>query len=70
MNKKGFKIDFLMDHTKEDILSEVKRVAKLLGRDTLTKKDIETHGKCSYGVINKNFGSLRVALEQANLKPT
>jgi len=64
-----FKIDFLETYDDESILQELKRIAQKLGKDTLTKSDIENHGNVSYGAINKHFGSLRKALEKANLTP-
>ena len=64
-----FEIDFLVDYTKESIADELNRIAKLLDQDFVSKRDIETHGKLSYEVVNKRFGSLRKALEFADLTP-
>ena len=65
----NFEINFLADYSDESIAEELKRIAKFLGKNFVSKKDIETHGKLSYSVINKHFGSLRKALEYAGLKP-
>ena len=62
-------IDFLDDYSNEAIAEELKRIAKSLGKDSVSKKDIETCGKLSYSVINKHFGSLRKALEFSGLTP-
>ena len=64
-----FKIDFLGEYSDEAIAEELKRIAKSLGKDTVTKNDIEKHGKLSYSVVNKHFGSLRKALEFGGLTP-
>lgn len=64
-----FKIDFLGEYSDDSIAEELKRIAKSLGKDTVTKKDIEKHGKLSYSVVNKHFGSLRKALEFSGLTP-
>ena len=65
-----FEIDFLSEYSNETIADELKRIAQSLGKDTVTKKDIESYGKISYGVVNKHFGSLRQALEFSGLTPT
>ncbi len=64
-----FKIDFLGDYNNDAIAEELKRIAKKLGKSTVSKNDIETLGKLSYSVVNKRFGSLRQALEFAGLTP-
>ena len=63
------KIDFLGEYSDESIAEELKRIATSLGKDTVSKRDIEKHGKLSYSVVNKHFGSLRKALEFAGLTP-
>lgn len=64
-----FEIDFLGDYSDDAIAKELKRIATKLGKATVSKNDIETHGKLSYSVVNKRFGSLRKALEFAGLTP-
>lgn len=64
-----FEIDFLGDYSDDAIAEELKRIAKKLGKATVSKNDIETHGKLSYSVVNKRFGSLRKALEFSGLTP-
>jgi len=68
MNK--FKIDFLESVDDTSILEELKRIASSKKKDTVTKADIEKTGRVSYSLINKRFGSLRRALQQAGLVPT
>lgn len=65
----NFDIDFLGEYSNDSIADELKRIAKSLNKDTVTKKDIEAHGKLSYSVVNNHFGSLRQALEFAGLTP-
>jgi len=62
-------MDFLGEYSDESIAEELKRIAKSIGKDTVTTKDIKTHGRLSYSVVNKHFGSLRKALEFAGLTP-
>ena len=64
----GFKLDFLESYDKADIAEELRRIATLTGKGTVSKKDIEAHGRISYSVVNKRFGSLRVALQEAGLQ--
>jgi hypothetical protein len=65
----SFKIDFLESYDDEAILQELKRIAKITGQKTVTKQDIKSKGRLSYGVIYKRFGSLRNALQKAGLIP-
>lgn len=64
-----FKIDFLESYDNEAIIVELKRIASVTGKNTVTKADIENCGRVSYGLVNKRFGSLRKALETARLTP-
>lgn len=64
-----FEIDFLADYSDESIVEELKRISKSLGKDSVSKDDIETYGRLSYSVVHKHFGSLRKALEVAGLRP-
>jgi hypothetical protein len=64
-----FEIDFLADYSDDSIVDELKRIAKSLGKDSVSTDDIRTYGRLSYSVVNKHFGSLRKALEVAGLKP-
>jgi hypothetical protein len=64
-----FQIDFLETYDRASIIEELRRIASVTGKDTVTKSDIDAYGRLSYGVINKRFGSLRKALEASNLAP-
>jgi hypothetical protein len=65
---KKFEIDFLDSYDDDSILNELKRIATVTGKKTITKEDIENTGRVSCGTIYKRFGSLRKALEKINLK--
>jgi hypothetical protein len=67
---KNLPIDFLEDYGDAAILSELKRLAGIRGSNTVTRADIVAHGRCSYAVVVKRFGSLRQALQMADLTPT
>jgi len=62
-----FKIDFLESYDDESILEELRRIAHTTGKETVTKEDIARHGRLSYILVYKRFGSLRCALEKAGL---
>jgi hypothetical protein len=67
---KNLPIDFLADYDSASILAELKRLAEVRGSDTVTKAYIEEHGRISYWLVAKRFGSLRQALQMAHLTPT
>ena len=58
----------LADYSKESILSELKRVAEKLGKETLSDEDITKHSRVSTSTIQNKFGSLSKALELTGLK--
>jgi hypothetical protein len=64
------KIDFLESYDDAFLLDELKRIANLTKSKTVTKNDIVNFGRIGYSVINKHFGSLRKALELAELNPS
>jgi hypothetical protein len=64
------KIDFLENYDDEALLEELRRIAQVTGKETVTKADIELYGRCSYSIINKRFGPLRKALDKAGLSST
>ena len=65
---KKFEMDFLESYNEESILEELKRIAAVTGKQTVTKKEIENVGRVSYLTVLARFGSLRQALEKAGLK--
>jgi Homing endonuclease associated repeat/HNH endonuclease len=65
-----FDIDFLPEFSQQTLIEELQRLAHELGKDTLSRRDIDQHGRMSSAVVLKRFGSLRQALQAANLRPT
>ncbi|MEO7858919.1 MAG: hypothetical protein ABIU05_00515, partial [Nitrospirales bacterium] len=65
-----FDIDFLPEFSKQTLIEELQRLAATLGKDTLSRRDVDQHGKMSSAVVLKRFGSLRQALQAADLRPT
>jgi hypothetical protein len=63
-------IDFVESFDKETIISELRRIAGLLGKSSLSRKDIDAHCRLSSSVVLKRFGSLRKALQEASLTPS
>ena len=51
-------------------IDDIQRVAKQLGKTTITITEYEQYGKYSSGKIPKRFGSWKLALEASGLKPT
>jgi hypothetical protein len=45
-------------------------LAAICGSGTVTKADLDKHGRISYPLVVKRFGSLRQALQMADLTPT
>lgn len=65
----GFSIDFLADYSDDAILAEVRRVATALGKNSLSRRDVDATGRISSGTLIKRFGSMRHALQRAGLRP-
>jgi hypothetical protein len=65
---KNFEIDFLESYDSNSILEELKRIATVAGKKTVTRKDIQSFGRISYLTVLARFGSLRQALEKSGLK--
>lgn len=65
-----FEADFVESYDRESIISELRRLARVLGKSTLSRRDIDSHARLSSGVVIKRFGSLRRALQEAELRPT
>jgi hypothetical protein len=62
-------IDFVESFDRDAIIKELRRVAKVLGKSTLSKRDVNVYGRLSYEVVLRRFGSLRTALQEAGLTP-
>lgn len=56
------------DISDKDLLSDLKRVAELLNKQSLTQKEYNDNGKYTHGTFCTRFGSWNDSLEQAGLK--
>ncbi|HEO72215.1 MAG TPA: HNH endonuclease [Candidatus Hydrogenedentes bacterium] len=54
----------------EELLNDLQRVARKLGRDTVTTVEYTEHGLGHASTISRRFGSWFKALEDAGLKPS
>jgi hypothetical protein len=52
----------------KDLIDDLCRVAQILNKESVTKKDYDNHGNYSYRTYYKRFGSWKSALEEAGLK--
>jgi len=50
-----------------DIIAEIQRVVKILGKDTITMSDFNTHATISTVTVNNRLGSWNKALEKAGV---
>ncbi|MDE3104772.1 MAG: HNH endonuclease [Acidobacteriota bacterium] len=55
------------DLSDDDLLTELRRVAQVLGRGDLTIDDINNHSIVGQGIFRKRFGTTRIAMERAGL---
>lgn len=55
------------DLSDDDLLTELRRVAQVLGRSDLTIDDINNHSIVGQGIFRKRFGTTRIAMERAGL---
>jgi len=63
-------IERLSEYSDKALLDELRRIARDVGRTSLTIRDIEKHSRCSYGLLKQRFGGLRRALQFADLGPS
>jgi hypothetical protein len=66
---KPLNVDFVESFDKDSVIQELRRIAQVLGKSTLSKNDVKVHGRLSYEVVWRRFGSLRTALQEAGLTP-
>lgn len=62
-------IDFVASYDRNTLIQELRRIASALGKSTLSRWDIDSHGRISSSVVIKRFGSLRKALQESGLIP-
>lgn len=58
------------EHTDEDCVREVRRVAQLLGTASLSSKSFNRHALISASTVGRRFGGWHAALAAAGLSPT
>jgi 5-methylcytosine-specific restriction endonuclease McrA len=63
----AFVIDFLESNDKDSIVTELRRIAALLGKRSISVEEINEHGRVHSATITKKFGSMRKAHEAAGL---
>jgi hypothetical protein len=56
--------------TNDDVLAELRRVARKVGTETLTQEQLEAHSPIATVVIKRRFGSWDNALKEAGLRLT
>jgi 5-methylcytosine-specific restriction protein A len=62
-----FEIDFLESHDTASVVAELQRIADLLGKRTVTAKEIDRHGRLNSRTVMQKFGTMRKAHEAAGL---
>jgi HNH endonuclease/Homing endonuclease associated repeat len=63
-------IDFVESYDRETLIQELRRIANALEKPTLSRREIDSYGRISSGIVIKRFGSLRRALQESGLTPT
>lgn len=63
-----FELRRLVDRADKELLSEIKRVACFLNKNSITTYDMDKHGKIHSCTIRRRFGSWNIALKKAGLK--
>jgi hypothetical protein len=64
-----FEIDFVESYDRESLIRELQRIAAALGKNTLSHRDINIHGRVCSKLVANRFGSLRQALLESGLEP-
>jgi hypothetical protein len=60
-------MDFMLSHDRDSIAAELRRIAALTGKNTVSMREIDRFGLLSSRSVATKFGSLRQALEAAGL---
>jgi hypothetical protein len=66
---KRLEVDFVESFDKDSITHELRRIARVLGKSTLSRREINLYGRLSYDVVLRRFGSLRKAVQESGLEP-
>jgi hypothetical protein len=62
-----YEIKRLSDYSEESLLNELRRVAKILNKNTLSQREFNQYGKAGHRVVTTKFGSWNTALQKAGL---
>ena len=62
-----YNVKKLSDYSDENLIKDIRRVAKILGKDTLTTKEYEKYSKAGITTILRKLGSWNNALKEAGL---
>jgi hypothetical protein len=65
----SIEIDFMQSYDLESITAEMRRIAKKLGKQTLTWDDIANHGRLNPVTVKRKFGTMQKAHAAADLIP-
>jgi len=65
----AIEIDFMESFDQKSMVAELRRIAKKLGKRTLTYADIDTHGRTNPQTIKQKFGTMQEAHKAAGLVP-
>jgi hypothetical protein len=65
----AIEIDFMQSYDLESISEEMRRIAKRLGKQTLSYADISTHGRIDPNTVKRKFGTMDKAHTAAGLVP-
>ena len=66
----AFEIDFLESYDRDSIVEELRRIAKLLGKGSVSRRDIDQYGRLNSRTVMHKFGTMRKAHEAAGLVPS
>jgi hypothetical protein len=64
-----YEIDFVGTYDVPSLIAEMKRIAAVIGKPTVTSRDIGKFGRVCYETVLHRFGSMRAANEAAGLLP-
>jgi len=65
----AFHLDFLESYDRESIAAELRRIAALRNKNSVSRRDIDRYGRLNSRTVMLKFGSLRLANEAAGLVP-
>ena len=63
-------IDFLEAYDRPALIAELRRIADVLGKSTLSMADVDNYGRVSFECVARKFGSMKAAQVAAGLIPT